>query len=152
MVSVFYIITIVLYQISSSNSMEAFGQMFGPTITPPSLGQRVPALKFSATNYIVPIQVNGTLANTTAIRLLFNIADSKTNQTFSWITYIIDIRKVEDNGTTSSIPIFYEFFLSQYGPLILNIEQPTKEEQPCFSITAGNPCDSAMNVDGALLC
>jgi hypothetical protein len=180
-VSTFYVITVIFFpQISSGNNFnEAFGQrsvqvqcrdcLIGPgslTITPPSLGQRVPALKFNITNYTVPVQTNGiALTNTTtAIRLYLDIVDSKTNQTFSWITYEIIISRVESNGTNTNADtntnttfsvsptlMLDEFFLSQYGPLILDIEQPTtKEQQACLNPGSPSPCSSAINEDGAL--
>jgi hypothetical protein len=177
LVCAFYFITVIfLSQIPSStiNSMEAFGQrsvqvqcrdcLTGPPVSPftsPSLGDRVPALKFNITN-LVPIQTNGSITNTTAIRLHIDIVDSKTNQTFSWITYHIAISRVESNGTNtnadtnttfsvSPYPVIDEFFLSQYGPLILDIEQPTtKEQQACLNPGTPSPCSSAINEDGAL--
>jgi len=59
--------------------------------------------------------------NTTGIKLYFDFFDSKDYGTFVWVTYELNITRVESDGKTTTI--LTDLFQSKDGPLVLDIQQ-----------------------------
>ncbi|GEM_PF-1367033 len=100
---------------------------YGCTFVPLySFGDRVPNLKFNATSYHMPALSHGSL-NATGLKLQFDLVDSKTNKTFTWVTYNLTISRIDGNGRgKEGKVIIVDYFQSEDGPLTLDIRQGTR--------------------------